>query len=68
MDDTSRKDISTLFEEVRPIEQALRRGVRKALMAHKAAGHPVVVWRDERVVWIPAEEIEIPNEDESDET
>ena len=31
--------------------------VREALAAHRRAGNPVAVWRNDRVEWIPANEI-----------
>jgi hypothetical protein len=42
------------------IDAAFRRATRDALLAHKRAGVPIAVWRDGKVVTIPAEEIEIP--------
>lgn len=39
------------------IDLGIRRGVARALAAHKKAGHYIVVWRDGRVVRIPPEEI-----------
>jgi hypothetical protein len=44
------------------VEAAVQAAVRDALIQHKRAGNPIVVWEDGRVVWIPAEEIEIPEE------
>ena len=44
------------------IERAIARAVREALQRHKEAGNPIVVWRDGRVVWIPANEIQVPDE------
>jgi hypothetical protein len=38
---------------------AMRQGVREALARHRKLGNPVAVWRDGRVVWIPADEIPI---------
>jgi hypothetical protein len=55
------KDTENVFEVRRPsIEAALRRATRDALLAHKRAGVPIAIWRDGKVVTIPAEEIEIP--------
>ncbi len=31
--------------------------VHEVLLQHKRAGYPVAVWRDERVVWVPPEDI-----------
>ncbi len=59
------KDTANVFLERRPsIEAALRRATRDALLAHKRAGVPIAVWRDGKVVTIPAEEIEIPPPEE----
>lgn len=32
-------------------------GVALAVEEHRRLGHPIAVWRDGRVVWIPPEEI-----------
>jgi hypothetical protein len=45
------------------VERALREAVTQAVIRHKRLGTPIVVWRDGKVVWIPAEEIEIPGAD-----
>lgn len=39
--------------------EAMRQGVREALLRHKRAGNSVAVWRDGAVAWIPPEEIEV---------
>jgi hypothetical protein len=41
------------------ILDALRQAVREALLSHKRAGNPVAVWQNERVVWVPAEQIPV---------
>jgi hypothetical protein len=35
----------------------MRQAVREALGQHKRAGNPVAVWRNERVEWIPTDQI-----------
>lgn len=45
------------------IVAAAQRAVREALRDHKQAGNPIAVWRDGQVVWIPPEEIKVPDED-----
>ena len=52
-------DIDALFRDGRVIDAALRRGVREALLAHKRAGEPIVVWQDGRVVTLKAEDIPV---------
>jgi hypothetical protein len=46
------------------ILDALRQAVREALLNHKRAGNPVAVWQNERVVWVPAEQIPVDGRDE----
>ncbi len=53
-----RKDrIEEAFSNPEKITQALTQGVREALLKHKQAGNPVVVWRDGKMVWLKPEEI-----------
>ena len=47
------------------VTRAFRRAVRKALLEHKRDGDPIVEWRDGKVVWVPAEEIVIPDEEDA---
>jgi hypothetical protein len=51
--------------EAEAIEEVLRRAVRHALLMHKRAGNPIAVWKDDRVVLIPAELITVEEDDES---
>ena len=39
------------------VDHGIREGVRIALERHRLAGRSIVVWRDGRVVEIPAEKI-----------
>lgn len=39
---------------------ALKDAVADAIAEHKLRGHPIVVWRDGKVVAIPPEEITVP--------
>jgi len=62
---TTKHCIEILLEDHAAVEAALGRAVRRALLEHKRAGNPICAWRDGKVVWIPPEEIEIPEEPES---
>jgi hypothetical protein len=42
------------------VVRAIHESVVQACLQHKKAGTSIVVWRDNQVVWIPAEEIQIP--------
>ena len=57
------KDVRAIMLETDLVEKALREAVTEALIRHKRLGTPIVVWRDGEVVWIPAEEIQIPGAD-----
>lgn len=63
MSDVQKKTIAELFADNALIDKALGKAVREALLRHKQAGNPICVWRDGKVVWIPPEEIVIPEED-----
>jgi hypothetical protein len=57
------KDIEAIMLDGHRVHRALREAWVKDLIRHKRLGTPIVVWRDGQVVWIPAEEIEIPDKD-----
>lgn len=59
MEKLPRKDISQIFEEGTPIDNALREAVRDAVLRHKRSGNPIADWQDGKVVWIPADQIEV---------
>ena len=44
------------------ILRAFNLGVRKAMIEHKRADLPIVVWEDGKIKHIPADEIVIPDE------
>jgi len=48
--------------QAKAVEAAARQAVREALLVHKRMGNPICVWREGRVVWIPPDEITIPEE------
>lgn len=39
------------------VDAAIRESVREALLMHKRLGNPVASWENGRVVWIPADQI-----------
>ena len=49
--------ITKALADKEKITQALTQGVREALLKHKQAGNPVVVWRNGKMVWLKPEEI-----------
>lgn len=55
------KDLRSIMLETDLVERALHEAVVGAMVRHKRLGTPIVVWRDGKVVWIPPEEIVIPD-------
>jgi len=59
---TTRKvsgDVRNLPFEIKA-EMALKEAVAEAIAEHKRRGHPIVIWRDGKVVLIPPDEITVP--------
>ncbi|HUB24109.1 MAG TPA: hypothetical protein VL992_01675 [Tepidisphaeraceae bacterium] len=52
-------DIDALFAAGTPIDEALNRGIRRALLRHKKLGESVVGTKDGKPVIIPPEEIPV---------
>ncbi len=40
-------------------EKALKEAVAQAIAEHKLRGHPIVIWRDGKVVSVPPEDIAV---------
>jgi hypothetical protein len=53
-----KKDLKNIPIGIRA-EKALRKAVADAIADHKRSGNSIVIWRDEKVVKIPADQIEI---------
>jgi hypothetical protein len=51
-------DIARLFQERKPIDEALNAAVRDAVLRHKQQGQPLAVWRDGKTVWLTPEQVE----------
>ena len=56
---SSSKDLDKIFKEGTLIDNALKEAVRKALLHHKRNGNSVVTWKDGKIVWIPADQIQV---------
>lgn len=52
----SERDISELFRQGKPIDEALNAAVREAVRQHKQQGQPLVVWRNGRTVLVAPED------------
>ena len=60
MSDGKENKVAELMRDNSRIEAAMEEAVCDNLREHKLLGLPIVVWRDGKVVWVPPEEIEIP--------
>lgn len=38
-------------------EKALKKAVAKTIQDHARTGDPIVIWRDGKVVWVPAKQL-----------
>ena len=54
------RGITEILADGTLVHAALVTGVREALRRHKQAGHPIVEWRNGRIVWIPPQAIRLP--------
>lgn len=54
----AQKDIHRIFVEGGDvIDEALKQGVREAMVRHKKDGLPVVIYRDGKTVWVKPEDL-----------
>ena len=54
----AQKDVSRVFvEEGHLIDEALKQGVRDAMLRHKRDGLPVVIYRDGKTVSVKPEDL-----------
>ena len=54
----AQKDIHRIFvEDGRVIDEALKQGVREAMLRHKRDGLPVVIYRDGKSVLVKPEDL-----------
>jgi len=53
----SRKRIRELLKDGKAIDRAMKEATQEAVEIHRLLGHPIAVWKDGKVVWIPAKDI-----------
>jgi hypothetical protein len=54
------KDLNRIFvEDGQLIDEALKKGVRDAILRHKQAGLPIAIYRDGKTVWIEPEHLDV---------
>jgi len=57
--ETRKPDIDEAFRLGTPIDRAVGRAIREAILMHKRMGNPVAGSKDGKVVWIPPEQIRV---------
>jgi hypothetical protein len=58
--------LKQILAEADAVEAAVRESVRDALLMHKRLGNPVATWENGRVVWIPADQISVDDDEPVD--
>lgn len=54
------KDLNRIFvEDGHVIDEALKKGVRDAIVRHKKAGFPIAIFRDGKTAWIQPNELDV---------
>lgn len=49
--------VGRIFADGHQIDEALRSAVREVIRKHREHNVPVVIWRDGRAAWVPAEDL-----------
>jgi len=56
------KDIGSIMRDGQEVDRAMDRAFRHVVERHRQLGIPLVIWREGRVVRVPAESIRLPEE------
>jgi hypothetical protein len=56
------RDIGAIMRDGAEVDRAMDRAFRSVVENHRRLGIPLVMWRDGRVVHVPAEEVRLPEE------
>jgi hypothetical protein len=60
MSPDAKKDPNRIFlEEGHLIDEAIKKGVRDAILRHKRAGLPMVIYRDGQTVWVDPNDLDV---------
>ncbi len=52
------KDVAAILQDDALVGDALTTAAHQTIQQHKNEGRPLAMWRDDKVVWVPAEELE----------
>ncbi|HEU0013863.1 MAG TPA: hypothetical protein VFQ45_09270 [Longimicrobium sp.] len=61
--DSEESDIGRLMEDRELIDRAMAQAHTITILRHRQTGVPLAVWRDGKVVLVPADEIPLPGEE-----
>ena len=56
----SSEEIARIVRDGDAIDRAFVAAYRRTVLRHRSLGAPLVIWRDGRVVEVPAESVELP--------
>lgn len=59
MKQNGESDVHQAVRDLPLIQHAMREAVQDAIRTHKLLGHEIVIWRDNRVVIVPPEQIDL---------
>ena len=51
-----------LFVDMEKMNEAMALAARDARRVHKQVGYPIAAWRDNAVVWVPVDELDVADE------
>ncbi len=60
------RNIGKIMREGTLVDQALRRAAYEAMLKHKKAGLPMVIWKDGAICWVMPDELESQFQDLAD--
>lgn len=52
-------EIAIFFGDPEKIRQVIQKGIHSELKKHKLAGNAICEWKDNKIHWIPAEQINV---------
>jgi hypothetical protein len=57
--DVNEDAILKILNDPKKVTKIIQDGIKSALLKHKQAGNPICEWRDNKIVWIPPEQIPV---------
>lgn len=57
------RDIESIIRDGTAIDRAIVRARRRVIRQHRQQGIPLAIWRDGRVITVPADSVELPEDD-----